>query len=134
MVFRSAAKAFLSLSGTYFNVFLTWCTIQRWYSVFGKAAAGDTGGTDLRRKEIHRAVIQQAVPLRFPRAVPRGYVAIVVQAEPVQSANQQGKQKEQADSPCQKRHSAARFSVRRTHTAPPADVSLPGISRVSSPR
>ena len=39
MVFRSVAKAFLSLSGTYFNVFLTWCTIQRWYSVFGKAAA-----------------------------------------------------------------------------------------------
>ena len=39
MVFRSVAKAFRSLSGTYFKVFLTWCTIQRWYSVLGKAAA-----------------------------------------------------------------------------------------------
>ena len=38
MLFRSVAKAFLSLSGTYFSVFLTWCTMQRWYSVLGKAA------------------------------------------------------------------------------------------------
>lgn len=28
-------KAFLSLFGTYFRVFLTWWTMQRWYSVFG---------------------------------------------------------------------------------------------------
>lgn len=34
IVFRSMAKAFLSLSGTYFKVSLTWWTMQRWYSVF----------------------------------------------------------------------------------------------------
>lgn len=37
--FQSAENAFLSLSGTYFRVFLTWWTMQRWYSVFGNAAA-----------------------------------------------------------------------------------------------
>ena len=31
-IFRSVAKAFLSLSGTYFNVFLTWCTIPVSYT------------------------------------------------------------------------------------------------------
>ena len=31
-------KAFLSLSGTYFRVFLTWWTIHLWYSVLGNAA------------------------------------------------------------------------------------------------
>ena len=38
IVFKSAAKAFLCLSGTCFRVFLTWWTIQRWYPVFGNAA------------------------------------------------------------------------------------------------
>ena len=38
IVLRSFAKAFLSLSGTYLRVFLTWWTMHLWYSVFGKAA------------------------------------------------------------------------------------------------
>ena len=38
IVLRSFAKTFLSLSGTYLRVFLTWWTMHLWYSVFGKAA------------------------------------------------------------------------------------------------
>ena len=37
IVFKSAAKAFISLYGTYLRVFLTWCTMHLWYSVSGKA-------------------------------------------------------------------------------------------------
>ena len=37
IVLRSVSKAFLSLSGTYFKLFLTWCTLHHWYSVLGNA-------------------------------------------------------------------------------------------------
>ena len=58
MVFRSFANSFLSLSATYFSVFLTICTMQRWYSVIGKAAAAimAIGGV----KKVHTGVISES--------------------------------------------------------------------------
>ena len=42
---QTFANSFLSLSATYFSVFLTICTMHRWYSVIGKAA--DIASIDL---------------------------------------------------------------------------------------